>query len=155
MKLRRLLMLLSLTGLGGCELDKTAIPRTQPQLALHGVLSASATTQVVLLERTRTGRVYLVAPPFDLGDPVVSDEGIAETGASMTLIAPDGTTYVGREDNTTRSDGKGEGIYRFALSGSQLQRNATYRLSVRTTASEVVTAETSVPEGTAVMAASL
>jgi hypothetical protein len=148
-------VLLCLTALGGCELDKTAIPRTQPQLALHGVLSASAATQVVLLERTRTGRVYLVAPPFDLGDPVVSDEGIAETGASMTLIAPDGTTYVAREDNTTRIDGKGEGIYRFALSGSQLQRNAIYRLSVRTTAGEVVTAETSVPGGTAAMSASL
>jgi hypothetical protein len=141
--------------LAGCELDKTAIPRTEPRLALHGVLSASAQTQVVLLERTRSGHVYVVAPPFDLGDPVVSDEGIAETGAQMTLVAPDGTLFIAREDNATRADGKGQGIYRFSLAGSALQRNATYRLDVRTTASEVLSAETSVPAGAPVMSASL
>jgi len=130
-----------------CEIDRTAIPRTDPQLALHGVLSVTASSQVVLLERTRTGRVSLVAPPFDVGDPVVSDEGIAETGAQMTLLWPDGTTSIAKEDNTTRSDGKGQGIYRFAIDGSQLQRNATYRLTVRTTKGEVLTAETSVPGG--------
>lgn len=135
--------------LGACELDRTAIPRTTAQLALHGVLSASAPTQVVLLERTRTGRVAVVAPPFDLADPVVSDEGIAESGASMTLVAPDGTVFVAREDNTTSSDGKGEGIYRFTLPGSVLVRNATYTLNVRTTAGELLTAETSVPDGVA------
>src|SRR5437763_503452 len=108
--------------LAGCELDKTAIPRTNPELALHGVLSASASTQVVLLERTRTGHVSVLAPPFDLGDPVVSDEGIAESGALITLTAPDGSTIVAREDNTTRPDGKGQGIYRFALAGSSLVR---------------------------------
>jgi hypothetical protein len=132
-------------------LDRTAIPRTTPQLALHGMLSASAPTQVVLLERTRTGRVAVVAPPFDLADPVVSDEGIAESGASMTLVAPDGSVFVAREDNTTSSDGKGEGIYRFTLAGSALVRNATYRLTVLTTAGEVLTAETSVPDGVPAM----
>jgi hypothetical protein len=146
---------LGLALLAGCELDKTAIPRTNPELALHGVLSASASTQVVLLERTRTGRVSVLAPPFDLGDPVVSDEGIAESGALITLTAPDGSTIVAREDNTTRSDGKGQGIYRFTLPGSLLVRNATYRLTVRTTGGDVLSAETSVPDGTPVMTASL
>jgi hypothetical protein len=136
-----------------CELDKTTVPRTDPQLALHGVLSASATTQVVLLERIRSGRVQLIAPPFDLGDPVVSDEGIAESGAVMRLVMPDGRTLVAAEDNTTRGDGKGQGIYRFALPGAALQRSATYRLSVRTKTGEILTAETSVPEGVATMGA--
>lgn len=133
----------------GCEIDRTAIPRTDPQLALHGVLSVTATSQVVLLERTRSGRVFLVAPPFDVGDPVVSDVGIAESGAQMTIVAADGTVYQAREDNTTRGDGKGQGIYRFAIPGAQLQRNATYHLMVRTTKGEVLTAETSVPGGVA------
>ena len=137
-----------------CEIDRTAIPRTDPQLALHGVLSATASSQVVLLERTRSGRVQLVAPPFDIGDPVVSDEGIAETGAQMTLVSPDGTTSVAREDNTTRDDGKGQGIYRFSIPGSQLQRNAAYRLTVRTMKGEILSAETSVPGGTPATAAS-
>ena len=46
------------------------------------MLSATAPSQVVLLERTRNGSVQLIAPPFDVTDPVVSDEGIAETGAT-------------------------------------------------------------------------
>ena len=137
----------------GCEIDRTAIPQTTPQVALHGVLSATAPSQVVLLERTRSGRVYLVAPPFDVGDPVVSDVGIAESGAQMTIVAPDGTVYQAREDNTTRVDGKGQGIYRFSIPGAQLQRNATYHLTVRTTKGEVLTAETSVPDGAAVVGA--
>ena len=149
------LIIISLAALcAACEIDRTAIPRTDPQLALHGVLSVTASSQVVLLERTRTGRVYLVAPPFDVGDPVVSDEGIAETGAQMTLVWPDGTTSIAREDNTTRSDGKGQGIYRFAIPGDQLQRHVSYRLTARTTRGEVLTAETSVPGGAPASAAS-
>jgi hypothetical protein len=136
-----------------CELDKAAIPRTDPKLALHGVLSPSAASQVVLLERTRTGRVNPVAPPFDLEDPIGSDEGIAESGATMTLIASDGTTLAAAEDNTTRVDRKGQGVYRFALSGGSLVRNATYRLVVRSSAGKVLSAETSVPDGIAATAA--
>jgi hypothetical protein len=122
-------------------------------LAMHGVLSASASTQVVLLERTRTGRVDPVAPPFDAEDPIGSDEGIAESGATMTLIAPDGTTLNAAEDNTTRVDGKGQGVYRFALPGSALARNATYRLVVHSRAGEELSAETSVPDGIAATSA--
>lgn len=137
-------------ALGGCEFDKIGIPRTEARLAMHGVLSASAGTQVVLLERTRNGSVFIIAPPFDLPDPVVSDAGIAETGALVRLITPAGDTLVALEDNTTREDGKGQGNYRFALSGAALVRGETYRLLVRTTAGEVLTAETSVPDGAAV-----
>ena len=115
------------------------------------MLSASAPSQVVLLERTRTGRVYVLAPPFDIADPVVSDDGIAESGAQMTLVLPNGSAITAVEDNLTRSDGKGQGIYRFSLPGGALQRNATYQLTVRTSHDEVLTATTSVPDGNPVM----
>lgn len=124
-----------------------AIPRTETRVALHGMLSASAPTQVVLLERTRNGSVFLIAPPFDLADPIVTDEGIAETGAIVSLTTPGGQTLLAVEDNTVRQDRKGEGIYRFALPGAALERSGTYRLSVRTTNGELLTAETSVPAG--------
>ncbi|HEX7980916.1 MAG TPA: DUF4249 family protein [Gemmatimonadaceae bacterium] len=132
-----------------CEIEKVAIERPPAQLALHGMLSATAPSQVVLLEHTRNGSVQLIAPPFDVTDPVVSDEGIAETGAMMTLQSPTGELYVASEDNTTRVDGKGQGIYRFALPGSALQRNAPYRLTVLTKGGATLSAETSVPGGTA------
>lgn len=133
----------------GCEFERVGIPRTEALVAMHAVLSPSAATQVVLLERTRNGSVFIIAPPFDLADPVVSDEGIAETGALVLLLTPAGDTLVAREDNTVRSDRKGEGIYRFTLPGSALQRGATYRLIVQTTRGELLAAETSVPAGDA------
>lgn len=130
-----------------CEIEKVAIPRTVARVAMHGVLSASAASQVILLERTRNGSVLPVAPPFDLGDSFVTDQGVAETGAAVTLITPDGERLVAREDNTVRTDRKGEGIYRFALPGSALLRSGTYRVAVRTATNESLTAETSVPGG--------
>jgi hypothetical protein len=130
-----------------CELEKVGIPRTDARVSMHSVLSASAPTQVVLLERTRNGSVSIIAPPFDLADPVVTDEGIAESGATVSLTTPGGQTLVAREDREVRGDGKGGGIYRFALPGSSLVRGGTYRLTVLTTKGETLTAETSVPEG--------
>src|SRR5919106_2911361 len=110
---RRVLSLALCTLLAACELEKVGIPRTESRVSMHSVLSASAPTQVVLLERTRNGSVSIIAPPFDLADPVVTDEGIAESGATVSLTTPGGQTLVAREDKEVRGDGKGGGIYRF------------------------------------------
>jgi hypothetical protein len=126
-----------------------SIPRTESLVAMHAVLSASASTQVVLLERTRNGSVSVLAPGFDLEDPLVSDEGIAESGAIVSLTMPSGQTLDAVEDNVARGDGKGRGIYRFTLPGASLERNVTYRLNVYTTKGELLAAETSVPAGVA------
>jgi hypothetical protein len=131
-----------------CEIEKVDVPRPAQSVALHGVLSASAASQVVLLERTRNGSVAVVAPPFDLEDPLGSDSGIAELGAIVTLTTPSGTTLVAREDRLELF-GTGGGVYRFSLPGSALERNGAYRLSVRTLAGEQLGAETSVPAGVA------
>jgi hypothetical protein len=151
--MRREMLLAATLLLGGCEIDRVGIPRTEARVAMHAVLSASAPTQVVLLERTRNGSVALVAPPFDLADPVVSDAGIAEMGATVRMTTPSGQTLFAREDNLTRGDGKGGGIYRFTLPGSALERGGTYRLTVSTINNEVLTAETTVPAGAAAMTA--
>jgi hypothetical protein len=132
----------------GCEFDRAGIPRTQAFVAMHSVLSASAATQVVLLERTRNGSVFIISPPFDLADPVMSDEGIAETGALVRLVTPAGDTLLAREDNTVRGDGKGRGIYRVSLAGADLGRGAPYRLLVQTVDGTSLTAATTVPAGT-------
>ena len=143
----RVLALALLALLGACELEEVGIPRTEARVALHSVLSASAPTQVVLLERTRNGSFSIIGPPFDLVDPVVADQGIAESGATVSLTTPDGHTLVAREDIEVLGDGKGGGVYRFALPGSSLVRRGTYRLTALTTKGETLTAETSVPEG--------
>ncbi len=143
-------MLLALavsTFLTACEIEEIAIPATESRVAVHGVLSASARTQVVVLERTRAGLVGIIGPPIDQPDPTVNNEGIAETGALVRLTTPSGATLTAREDSELSGDGRGAGLYRFTLPGSSLERGGTYRLSVRTTKGEVLSAETSVPEG--------
>jgi hypothetical protein len=140
---------LTAVGLGACEIEKVGIPPTEPRIALHGVLSATATTQVVLLERTRTGTVA----SFDLGDPFFTAE-VAETDAVVTLTAPSGQVLLAREDKTVpANNGRGAGIYRFDLPGSALARGASYRLTVVTAAGNPLSAETSVPDGVAAGAA--
>ena len=149
---RRLAPLGLLALFAACEIEEVGIPTTQAHVALHSVLSVSASTQVVLLERTRNGTIAITAPAFEIIDPVLSDEGIAETNALVTLTTPTGATLVAREDVTVRGDGKGRGVYRFALRGDGLERGGTYRLSVRTTRNELLSAETSVPLGDAAIA---
>src|SRR5215471_9786492 len=144
----------SLLGVvSACEIEKVGIPATKSMVSLHGVLSASAPSQVVLLERTRNGTVQMFAPPFDLADPIISDEGVAESGAIVTLTTPDGETLTAVEDSRVRDDRKGEGIYRFSLPGSALIAGGNYQLSVQTVGGEVLTAETSVPAGVAMVVA--
>jgi hypothetical protein len=139
---------LALILLSACEIEKVAIPRTEPRVAMHAVLSASSQTQVVLLERTRAGLVFPVAP-FDIPDPTISDEGIPESGAIVRLTTPSGQTLFAPEEISIFNQ-KGGGIYRFALPGDALERSGTYSLSVQTSKGEILTAETSVPEGVAV-----
>lgn len=139
--------------LGGCEIEKVGIPSTEARVALHAILSASAASQVVLLERTRNGTVAITAPASDIIEPLPSDEGIAETNALVTLTTPSGQTLVAVEDAVVRGDGKGRGVYRFALAGSGLERGGVYQLSVRTTRNETLAAETTVPAGEAAMVA--
>lgn len=143
------LALLTLPFLAACEIEKVAIPQTTGRVAAHALLSATAPTQVVLLERTRSGAVTVSAPPFELEDPFGGNEGIAETGATISLVTPDGRTLVAREDELTTAGAAGRGVYRFVLPGETLVRNAPYRLTIQTTKGEVLTAETSVPSGDA------
>ena len=147
MSSRRRAALVLVVLLGGCKIEEVEIPRTQPRLALHAVLSATAPNQVMLLERTRSGSVTIIGEPFELENPFINDPGIAELGATATLVAPDGEVFVGREDLTP--GGTGTGVYRFPLPGSRLVRTGSYRLSVVTTAGEPLIGETSVPGGVA------
>jgi len=144
---RRLLALALAVVLGGCSIEEVEVPRTKPRLSLHAVLSATAPSQVMLLERTRTGSVTIVGEPFELENPFVNDAGIAEPNALATLVAPDGHVYTGLEDLTP--GGSGAGVYRFPLPGALLDRSGSYRLTVLTTSGERLYSESAVPDGVA------
>jgi hypothetical protein len=147
--LRSRILIATLLLATACEIETVAIQSTDARVALHGVLSATASEQFVLLERTRSGS----AASFDLAGTLVS-EGLAETDAIVELTLPNGQTLAAVEDKARpETMGQGGGIYRFALQGAALQRNATYQLSVRTTAGELLSASTSVPGGPEAQAA--
>ena len=130
----------------GCEFDRTPIAAKSPQIVVEGVLNPGTPSQVVLLERTRSGLIYVISPPYDTEDPVTSDEGIPETGATVTLITPTGRAIQAIEDSKL-NDGKGQGVYRIPLFGDSLVRNQPYHLLVQTTGGETLSAVTSVPDG--------
>ena len=132
----------------GCELDRTPIAPTTPQIVLEGVLNPSVSSQVVLLERTRAGLIYVLSPPNDTEDPVTSDEGIPETGATVTLVTPSGRAIQATEDSDVNG-GRGQGVYRIPLSGDSLVRNQPYHLLVQTQGGKTLSAVTSVPDGIA------
>jgi hypothetical protein len=115
-------------------------------------LSASAFSQVVLLERTRNGSVSVFAPPFDLEDALGSDDGIAETGATVTLTTPSGATLVAREDNRSCFN---TGTGRLSLLAARLRARA--RRHVPSVGAHgqgrAASAETVVPGGVAAVVA--
>ena len=101
-----------------CDLEEVAVPSTESHVALHSVLSATASEQFVLLERTRSGS----APSFKLDGTLVS-AALAETDAIVELTMPNGQTVAAVEDKARpENKGQGGGIYRFALGGATLQR---------------------------------
>jgi hypothetical protein len=154
---RRLAGILACAALatGACALEKVTIPVQKSALLIHAVLSSSATSQTVLVERTLTGEVtlYPYVPPsgnapvgsFSGGEQVVSDWGNPESGAVVEITTPTGQMVVGQEYKTFTPLGNGAGMYRVQIPGTLLIPGGRYTLRVRTTRGEVATAETVVP----------
>jgi hypothetical protein len=132
-------------GLASCELATVNVPKTYAGVVVHAVLNPNATTQVVLLERTLSGAANLPDTSFDSNDPIVSGGGIPISGATVEIIDSLGKAVRGVEDRTVLAEGKGAGVYRVPISGAALVLGARYRLHVRTTTGEDVTAATRIP----------
>jgi len=150
------MLVLGALCLASCEIAKIELPVRESTLVVHGILSPTTTTQTVLLERTLTGAVPVpLVYPFDASEPIISDYGIAESGATAELVTPAGTVVVGRELSAISSTGHGGGVYVFPLAGSALVPGGRYQLRMVTTKNELVTAETTVPLATSVTASPL
>lgn len=136
----------------GCELSKIELPIAPSSVVIHGVLSPSALSQSVLIERTLTGQAAVpIVTPFDVSNPIISDNGVAEDGATVELTTPGGQTIVGHEASASATSGAGAGVYQLALVGSTLVQGGHYRLRIVTRQQEVVTAETIVPAAAPVL----
>jgi len=144
-------MLVGGACLESCEIATIELPVGQSALVVHGMLSPTTTTQTVLLERTLTGAVPVpLVYPFDGAEPIASDYGIAEGGATAEILTPAGEVIVGRELSAISATGHGGGVYVFPLPGASLVPGGRYRLRMTTTKNETLTAETTVPLATSV-----
>ena len=135
--------LLAVALLGGCKFNEITIPQTTPGVVVHAVLNPALLTQVVLVERTLTGRIAINDSVFNPSDPIRSDGGIPVTGARVAITDSSGRTSVGLEDVTDGS--LGTGVYRVNFN-APLQTGGHYTLSVTTPEGEIVTGETRVPQ---------
>lgn len=131
--------------LASCELATTTIPVTAAGIVIHGVLNPSASTQVILVERTLTGTKNIPDTNFDSSDPIISAGGIAITGATVELIDSTGKITRAVEDRVANISGKGSGVYRLPISGASLVLGGRYQLHVHTPTGEDATAFTRIP----------
>ncbi len=101
-----------------CVFDRITLSPAVDALVVHGVLNPGTTEQVVLVERSLSGRAPGLRLPFDPLDPIVSDGGTPVRNARVIVrrVSATGATedsVVLREDINWRSDAKGAGVYRF------------------------------------------
>jgi hypothetical protein len=137
-----------------CEFDKRTVGLGQEQVAVHGVLDPAAFSSTILVEKLLTGRTPVGEGRHDAVDPIVSGGGIPISGARVIITSDIGEVAYAVEDITTRSDGKGAGVYRIqngnppTPSDSDWVRLAPagqYTLRVETPDGTVVTGSTVIP----------
>jgi hypothetical protein len=158
---RRLPLLLALgaavAGVAGCDLEfeKVTVPAGSSLPVVHAVLNPFVSGEfTVLLERTLGGRVSATTGRFDRNDPIVTSGGEPITQARV-VIRRQGDEGVGTELVSTRTDGKGRGVYTFLNAGCSpfvcptngigLTRGVEYTLEVQTPTGEVLTGTTTIP----------
>ncbi len=146
----------SLLCLVACAGGDPAMPALEPRIAVHAVLDAQLSEQLILVEQTQLADLQRAAQ-FQTGDAIVAAGGHPVSGARVMLFGPL-DSVVASEDQRTRTDGGGAGMYRVRTitvadgapsSASpgvlRLIPGALYRLEVRTNAT-IVTGTTRLPD---------
>jgi hypothetical protein len=125
--------------ISACELNKTVIPRQEPQLSVHAILNTAERVQTFLVERV-------------LGGEGGSGQAVAVTGAVVTLTIPGGRVITAREVLDTISSSPEDGLVtttRYAISLDaerfSLVAGGAYDLQVMTPEGEVVRGSTRIP----------
>ena len=157
------LLIVAMAVGSACQFDTITVPVGRERPVVHSVLNPWVSEEVVLLERTLTGRVEIDDDqPYNRNDPVVTAGGIPISGARVVLYGPTGDSAVASEDKGWRSGDQGAGVYRIANSAVPREPNnrplqslrivpgGTYRLRIITPTGDTITGETSLPRTQAV-----
>jgi hypothetical protein len=157
--LSRLVHVLAAAALtGGCQFDAVNVPAGTERPVVHAVLNPWSPEQVVLVERTLTGRVTVNDDTrFNRNDPIITGGGVPIRFATVRIRDDQGGVVFAVEDAAVRSDGRGAGVYRFRnpaspapspnpdLPALEIRPGRTYDLMIVTPEGDTVTGETSVP----------
>ncbi len=139
-----------------CAGGDPAMPQLEPRIAVHAVLDAQLSEQLILVEQTQVAQLER-SQHFIPGDAIVSAGGQPVSDATVVLFGPL-DSVVAVQDRAGRTDGRGAGLYRVrtaaVASGAsshatpgvlRLIPGALYRLEVRT-ATTTVTGTTRLPD---------
>jgi hypothetical protein len=155
------LALLTVAVASACQFETITVPDGRERPVVHAVLNPWATEQIILLERTLTGRVNVDDDlPLNRVDPIVSGGGVPISQARVVLYNEANDSVVAIEDVTVRDDGRGAGVYRFRNPAMPPVANerpqpamaifpgATYRLMITTPAGDTVRGTATLPQST-------
>lgn len=138
---RTALIVVAIGALTACQLDKISVQGTTPTLVVHAVLNPSATSQIVLLERSLTGQITVDSTANELNQIA---GGIPVSGAFVEIIDSAGNSTVGAEEDVTDATAA-PGVYQVPLQGGLLRLGSRYELHIHTQDGEDATAFTRVP----------
>ena len=139
----RSLVVGAMLGALACTFDERAIAVAPTQVVVHSVLDPSASQQVVLVERTLSGSVFINSDlRFDALDPINTGGGVPVTKAQVSVAGSDGTFSASEIPYAGKPASYGAGRYVVNFS---LRAGGRYTLTVRTSDGRVVTGTTVVP----------
>jgi hypothetical protein len=118
----------------------------QSKLVLHAVLSPSALTQQLLLERSWDGDKYIwkTGRPWSPNDPIGTGGGYGEILAQIDLTLPDGRVTRALEGRLLNVQ-LGGGLYFLSIPNGALVGGGRYQLHVRSASGEELRAELTMP----------
>ena len=163
---RRVQRIIPLAVLGmalasACQFDAITVPNGRERPVVHAVLNPWAKEEVILLERTLTGRVTIDDDQREnRNDPIVSGGGVPIRDARVVLFNDNNDSVIAVEDITRRSDGRGAGVYRFRNAAvprdpddpldpaMAIFPGATYRLRITTPTGDTVRGTATLPQVT-------
>ena len=154
------LVLLVAALLSACQFDSITVPNGRERPVVHAVLNPWSSEEVILVERTLTGRVTI---DDDLNenrnDPIVSGGGVPIRDARVVIYNEANDSVVAVED-AIATGGRGAGVYRFrnpaspresptpSLPAMAIRPGATYRLMITTPTGDTVRGTTTLPRVT-------
>jgi hypothetical protein len=153
-------VLLTVALASACQFDAITVPNGRERPVVHAVLNPWASEEVILVERTLTGRVTIDEDRREnRNDPIVTGGGVPIRDARVVVYNEANDSVVAVEDAIVNA-GRGAGVYRFrnpasprpsqnpSLPALPILSGGTYRLRITTATGDTVRGTALIPQST-------